>query len=298
MRQEFSRQLSESVECKNIVEWAEVEGSAVGRKGFDGASVRFTPKLLAEIGVDRLIVAQSDTEARVERTGGLTKVYLRSNLNELDSRALLAHEIGHVLLARNKRLSDVIRRQKLEQDPDVEELVDWLAQALLVPQENVVRSRSPDMFAAGFSLAARWSVRPRMAFTRLLKFIGRDGDLCFSFSVRVPNRSQMSLFEFEEPAYCRFNWALSLNKLPWLDGANTYVERVRGASLFRLDRKLLGILQDGKYRSEDIVELSENITFARLLSGKTQVRSTSQDQVVRRDNLVEEEWSNFVIWCS
>jgi hypothetical protein len=295
MRPELSRRLSEVVECRNIVEWTEIQGSNIARLGFNGEFVRFTPNLLASVGVDRILNSNSkSSEARVERVGGEVRVYLRQDLDELDSRALLAHEIGHVLLARHKELFSVIRQQKLDQDPDVEELVDWIAQSLLVPRESINCEEPTILFEAGFSLASKWRVRPRLAFTRLLKFAGRRGDICFSFSTQSPGASQMALFD--EPVPCRLNWVLAADELSFLGNENIVVRKVRGASPFLLDRQTFNLIEGAVQQYDNVASFARNVTFRRLFKGKSVIRAISRDGLRKPPN--ERDLSSFVIWCS
>lgn len=87
--------------------------------------------LAARMGVDRIERVRLVEDGRLEHGTGLTRVYLNSAIGMTRARFTLAHELGHLLLA--KPNVPITARRMRENVNDEERFCDSFAAALLMP---------------------------------------------------------------------------------------------------------------------------------------------------------------------
>ena len=88
-------------------------------------------RLASLLGVTEIASADMIEDGRTTWKGGRPRIELRSDRPRSRSRFTLAHEIGHILLARDET---VARRTRHLDDDDVERLCDWIAASILMPR--------------------------------------------------------------------------------------------------------------------------------------------------------------------
>lgn len=87
---------------------------------------------LAEaLGVSEIVRTPMIEDGRTTWSAGQPRIELRADRSSQRTRFTLAHEIGHILIARDESVSR--RTQVLERD-DVEKLCDWIAASILMPR--------------------------------------------------------------------------------------------------------------------------------------------------------------------
>lgn len=83
------------------------------------------------LGVTEIVRTSMVEDGRTTWSGGRPRIELRGDRSPQRSRFTLAHEIGHILIARDGTVAR--RTHRLERD-DIEKLCDWIAASILMPR--------------------------------------------------------------------------------------------------------------------------------------------------------------------
>ncbi|WP_257164938.1 ImmA/IrrE family metallo-endopeptidase [Bradyrhizobium sp. SRS-191] len=258
---------------RDVFDWIDDTGAELATAGFDGCCVDLNSKLLALAGVDRIFETdQTSIEARVERVGAGFKILIYRHLNDVDRRALLAHEVAHVVLASNRAVSRVLDREMLSFDRDLEFLVDRLAYSILVPKW-FIRERSANLiFWEGFTLAERWRVPPKIAFLQIMEAVAKPGDRAIHLTCRYESPDQLMLFR-ELPKRWKVNWSLTADQI---DGSRPIVRKgARGSSSgFIASIEGVSLLEDPGCGSEKLLAwMRQSQTLQKLLGDRRQIEA-------------------------
>lgn len=93
-------------------------------------------RLAHELGVQEIVRTSMVEDGRTTWIDGRPRIELRSDRPHQRSRFTLAHELGHILIARDER---VARRTHALESDEVETLCDWIAASILMPRQWVSR---------------------------------------------------------------------------------------------------------------------------------------------------------------
>ncbi len=88
------------------------------------------------LGVSEIVRTSMVEDGRTTWTGGVPRIELRDDRIPQRSRFTLAHEIGHILIARDETVAR--RTHQLEGD-DIEKLCDWIAASILMPRSWITK---------------------------------------------------------------------------------------------------------------------------------------------------------------
>lgn len=89
-------------------------------------------QLASALGVSEILRTSMVEDGRTTWERGKPRIELRADRSRQRSRFTLAHEIGHILLARDETVAH--RTHQLEGD-DVEKVCDWIAASILMPRD-------------------------------------------------------------------------------------------------------------------------------------------------------------------
>ena len=115
--------------------------SAVGQLG-GGVPVDLE-QLARALGVSETVRTSMVEDGRTTWVGGRPRIELRGDRSPQRSRFTLAHEIGHILIARDETVAR--RTHQLEGD-DVEKLCDWIAASILMPRSWIADYARRDQY--------------------------------------------------------------------------------------------------------------------------------------------------------
>jgi Zn-dependent peptidase ImmA (M78 family) len=100
-------------------------------------------RLADALGVSEITRTKMVEDGRTTWSAGRPKIELRTDRAAPRSRFTLAHEIGHILIARDESVAR--RTHALERD-DVEKLCDWIAASILMPRSWIVSYSRRDRY--------------------------------------------------------------------------------------------------------------------------------------------------------
>jgi Zn-dependent peptidase ImmA (M78 family) len=128
--------------------------------------------LARELGVREIARTPMVEDGRTTWVEGRPRIELRSDRPHQRSRFTLAHEIGHILIARDER---VARRTRALQSDDVETLCDWIAASILMPRPWMSKYARRERFNLSLlrMIANRADVSLAAAAVRLAEVSGR-----------------------------------------------------------------------------------------------------------------------------
>ena len=89
-------------------------------------------QLAHDLGVSEIVRTSMVEDGRTTWERGKPKIELRGDRSRQRGRFTLAHEIGHILIARDQTVAR--RTHQLEGD-DVEKICDWIAASILMPRD-------------------------------------------------------------------------------------------------------------------------------------------------------------------
>lgn len=95
------------------------------------------------LGVSEIVRTPMVEDGRTTWDHGRPRIELREDRSEQRSRFTLAHEIGHILIARDETVAR--RTHQLEGD-DIETLCDWIAASILMPRRWIVQFARRDRY--------------------------------------------------------------------------------------------------------------------------------------------------------
>ncbi len=95
------------------------------------------------LGVSEIAQTSMVEDGRTTWDRGRPRIELRDDRSVQRSRFTLAHEIGHILIARDERVAR--RKHQLEGD-DIEKLCDWIAASILMPRRWIVQYARRDLY--------------------------------------------------------------------------------------------------------------------------------------------------------
>lgn len=95
------------------------------------------------LGVSQIARTSMVEDGRTTWDDGRPRIELRSDRSAQRSRFTLAHEIGHILIARDETVAR--RTHQLEGD-DVEKLCDWIAASILMPRRWIAEYARRDRY--------------------------------------------------------------------------------------------------------------------------------------------------------
>lgn len=111
-------------------------------------------------------------DGRTTWARGQPRIELRSDRSPQRGRFTLAHEIGHILIARDET---VARRTHLLEGDDVEKVCDWIAASILMPRDWIAEYARRDRYNLSLVrlLAHKADVSLSAAAVRLAEVSGR-----------------------------------------------------------------------------------------------------------------------------
>lgn len=95
------------------------------------------------LGVSEIVRTSMIEDGRTTWTAGRPRIELRADRSLQRSRFTLAHEIGHLLIARD---DSVARRTHALEGDDVEKLCDWIAASILIPRQWIAMFARRDRY--------------------------------------------------------------------------------------------------------------------------------------------------------
>lgn len=99
--------------------------------------------LAMALGVSEIVRTSMIEDGRTTWTAGRPRIELRADRSLQRSRFTLAHEIGHLLIARD---DSVARRTHGLEGDDVEKLCDWIAASILIPRQWIAKFARRDRY--------------------------------------------------------------------------------------------------------------------------------------------------------
>lgn len=109
-------------------------------------------RITEALGVTEVVRTPMVEDGRTTWGGGRPSIELRGDRSAQRSRFTLAHEIGHILIARDEAVAR--RTHQLEGD-DVEKLCDWIAASILMPRRWIAQYARRDRYNLSVLLGDR-----------------------------------------------------------------------------------------------------------------------------------------------
>jgi hypothetical protein len=293
IRPELHRLLSDAVGT-DLLQWLEDVGQEIADVGSDGASVALSSELLRELNIRRVVNLEGPVaEARLESGRSGFQIFLNGKMQDVDRRVMLAHEIAHVVLTRDKKIARVMGGQKLSVDRDLEKVVDWLAYSILVPHKFLIEDEPRELFHSGFVLAQRWRVPTKIAFYRIMSAVAREGDVALNLLGRYEDLNQLSFFDMSK--IWRMTWLLSAVRSPEL--RRTFVEKGPRNREFRAEYTSIEMFETEKPDQQRILGWMREVRFLRsALEGHSSIQAIARtrDLISQKDGSLS---SSYAIWC-
>ncbi|MEX2375974.1 MAG: ImmA/IrrE family metallo-endopeptidase [Dehalococcoidia bacterium] len=125
-----------------------------------------------DLGVSEVVTAQMTEDGRTTWHGGRPRIELRDGRPKSRTRFTFAHEVGHILIARDE---SVVRRTRALDADATERLCDEIAAAILMPREWVLPYASREKLTLSLVrlVAHRGQVSLSAAAVRLAEVGGR-----------------------------------------------------------------------------------------------------------------------------
>jgi hypothetical protein len=179
------RDLQRLLKTADVIEWLDQEGQRLASYGVTHEGfVEFTPKLLRERRVTRIVTGAISRDAYVDFAGDGYWIFVRRGVPEARRRFVIAHEIGHTLWFKEGSTSPVSVVQLSGRDPGIEYLCDRFAAALLMPRGEFLRAlaeqdcslidETPPLHMVPY-LARRFRVAEQAISRRMLFDLSRRG---------------------------------------------------------------------------------------------------------------------------
>lgn len=115
--------------------------SAVGQLG--GGMPVDLEQIAHALGASEIVRTSMVEDGRTTWDAGRPRIELRNDRSAQRNRFTLAHEIGHILIARDETVAR--RKHQLEGD-DVEKLCDWIAASILMPRRWIAEYARRDRY--------------------------------------------------------------------------------------------------------------------------------------------------------
>ncbi|SMF52049.1 protein of unknown function [Tistlia consotensis] len=204
----FVEPLRVRLEKANLREWIELQADRLAVFGRVGKSIHFGQAYLEALSADVTTIAWEQARAQGRSFGWTADVTLeseRANVSQLmlasnkDQRAVLAHELAHTILWKDRTFSRWHEENLLTQDPGIERLADDLARALVLPRslladvglptlEDLVSGSGPSLLKIIWDSA----VPTRLGLTRIVSSLCAGRCLIFCLCVRKPGADLFS----------------------------------------------------------------------------------------------------------